>query len=471
MATRLDSTLSSNVFTAIAPRPDIAIGHGAKYWLQQVGQRGKDLFSKARVDTHPPRGIAPGAMQAIGDAHASAGGSSVLRTLRCAETGQIHEQLPAEKVDDIAGYHHIAQTSFRPESRINPGGGEAGAQPVQDAFRTHVSVLDEDGSSRAIKVLPDSLLRSDLLNSRLGVPASLPQTMRQEAGAPPEGWMRGQVQGWSPNTLYDPLSGFAASISVRNGNEVVIGFSGMGSQRGGLWQGFRGVLNALGLTPPKNMAQASKLTQMVKAHLDEVNAQLPPAKQLKLTLAGFSMGGGLATYAALRNEVPAVVISPMRLGLLARAKCGREAIKKAPGLVTEVTVQGDWVADNGKTRALKTLSLLSYLLTGRKADPLGAIGHRYLIPKPTATERQLEAATQNWSLQTIEELGRGIDVHIDFKLCLDIHRKNLLAGQPPAGAPYVDPVGDVFGAAFETQGSDAQSEQTNRQSAFFGPPA
>jgi hypothetical protein len=470
MATRLDSTLSSNVFTAIAPRPDIAIGHGAKYWLQQVGQSIKDLFSKARVDAHPPRGIAPGTMQAIGSPHAGAGSGSVLRTLRCAETGQIHEQLPADRIDDIGAYHKLAQTSFLPENGSNPGGGEAGAQPVQDAFRTHVSVHDADGSSREIKVLPDSLLRSDLLNSRLGVPASLPQAMRQEAGTPPEGWMRGQVQGWSPNTLYDPLSGFAASISVRNGNEVVIGFSGMGSQRGGLAQGVRGLLNALGLTPPKNLAQASKLTQMVKAHIDQVNDQLPPEKQLKLTLAGFSMGGGLATYAALRNEVPAVVISPMRLGLLARAKCGREAIKKAPGLVTEVTVQGDWVADNGKTRALKTLSLPSYLLTGRKADPLGAIGHRYLVPKPSATERQIEAAMQNWPMQTIEELGQGINVHTEFKLCLDIHRKDLLAGQPPAAATDAGPVENVFGTAFETQRSDAQSVQTNRQSAFFGPP-
>jgi hypothetical protein len=251
--------------------------------------------------------------------------------------------------------------------------------------------------------------------------------MRPEPGSTAQGWARGQVQGLCPNTLYDPLTGFAASISVRNGTEVVIGFSGMGSQGGFITQGVRGFLNALGLTPPKNMAQASKLTQMVKAHIDQLNAQLPPERQLKLSLTGFSMGGGLATYAALRNDVPATVISPMRLGLLARAKCGREAIKKAPSLVTEVTVQGDWVADNGKTRALKALSLPSYLLTGRSADPLGAIGHRYLIPKPSAAERQFEAAQQNWSMKIIEELGEGINVHLDFKLCLDVHRKNLLA--------------------------------------------
>lgn len=235
----------------------------------------------------------------------------------------------------------------------------------------------------------------------------------------------GAVQNQFPNTLYDPLTGFCATISVRKGNEVVIGFSGMGSQRGWLAQGVRGALNALGLAPPKNMAQASKLTQMVKAHLDQLNRQLPSEKKLKLTLSGFSMGGGLATYAALRNNVQAVVISPMRLGLLARAKCGQAAIKNAPKLVTEVTVEGDWVADNSRTRALKVLSLPSYLLTGRKADALGAIGYRYLIPKPSETERMTQAAVWEWSEKEIENIGRKIDVHRDFKLCLEVHRNRL----------------------------------------------
>jgi hypothetical protein len=442
MATRLDSTLSSNLFTAIAPRPDLAIGHGAKYWAQQVGQSFKDLFSRARADPHPPRGVSPASMQPLDSPHAGTGGEHVLRTLRCAETGQLHEQLPAERADEVADYFKLAQSSFRPEKRANPGGGEVGAQPTQDAFRTHVSVPGADGASERVAVLPESLLHSDLLNRRLGTPNhdALPPALREVGARNVDGWARGQVQAFCPNTLYDPKTGFAASISVRNGNEVVIGFSGMGSQGGGFAQGVRGVLNALGLTPPKNMAQASKLTQMVKAHLDELNVRLPDDKKLKLSLTGFSMGGGLATYAALRNEVPATVISPMRLGLLARAKCGREAIKNAPRLVTEVAVQGDWVADNGKTRMLKAMSLPSYLLTGRSADPLGAIGHRYLIPKPSATDRQLEAAQQNWSMNVIEGLGRNIDVHVDFKLCLDIHRKNLLA-EARAGGPdrAIDP--------------------------------
>jgi len=245
----------------------------------------------------------------------------------------------------------------------------------------------------------------------------------------------GKVQNQFPNTLYDPMTGFCATLSVRNGNEVVIAFSGVGSQRGGLAQGVRGALNALGLAPPKNMAQASQLTRMVKAHLDGLNSDLPADRQLKLTLTGFSMGGGLATYAALRNNVPAVAISPMRLGLLARAKCGQAAIKNAPKLVTEVTVQSDWVADNSRTRALKLLSLPSYLLTGRKADALGAIGYRYLIPKPNDMERMTQAAEWNWSEKHTAAIGRRIDVHTDFPLCLEVHRKRLAKVDTQPTAP------------------------------------
>jgi hypothetical protein len=249
------------------------------------------------------------------------------------------------------------------------------------------------------------------------------------------GGARGKVQQQFPNTLYDPMTGFCATLSLRNSNEVVIAFSGVGSQRGGLAQGVRGALNALGLAPPKNMAQASQLTRMVKAHLDALNRELPPDQQLKLTLTGFSMGGGLATYAALRNQVPAVAISPMRLGLLARAKCGQAALKNAPQLVTEVTVQSDWVADNSRARGLKLLSLPSYLLTGRKADSLGAIGYRYLMPKPNETERMMLAAEWGWSEQQTEAIGRRIDVHADFPLCLEVHRKRLAKAEAQSTAP------------------------------------
>lgn len=510
MATRVDRSLSANLLTgALLPRVDIAIGHGLKYLLQTLFQR-----SAPRDQPYPPRGLSPSAMQAIGtqqDSSSAAGAASTLPALRCAETGRVHEQLGRDKINDISDYYKIISAAFNPANKAgafsagaNPA-ASAGQQPhLQDAWHARVVVKDDAGSAVQKNILPDSLMRSSLLNRRLGslVADTLPdgQTAaqleaqqlslsdersrlvkeRNELWAQPTGQVladdadarnsdrldqrlldinrrianigrelaalapaiathqiaagsaRGEIQNKFPNTLYDPMTGFCATISVRHGNEVVIGFPGVGSQRGGLAQGVRGALNAMGLAPPKNMAQASQLTKMVKAHLDALNRELPPDRQLKLTLTGFSMGGGLATYAALRNDVPAVAISPMRLGLLARAKCGQAAIKNAPRLVTEVTVQSDWVADNSRTRGLKLLSLPSYLLTGRKADALGAIGYRYLIPKPNEWERITQATNWNWSERDVLNIAHGIDVHANFQLCLEAHRERLAQAEAEA---------------------------------------
>lgn len=511
MATRVDHSLSANLLTgALLPRVDIAIGHGLKYFVQTLFQR-----SAPRSQPYPPRGLSPSAMQAIGTQQATSsatGAASNLPALRCAETDRLHEQLGSDRIKDISDYYAITSAAFDPAS--NAKAFSAGAKPavsggqqarLQDAWHASVVVKDEAGSSVEKNVLPDSLMRSSLLNRRLGslvadtLPAGqtaaqleakqlslmderlrlinergdlwkqlseqaiggetsprsdsldqrlgfinrrIPDIGRELDALEPAmathriaaGSARGEIQNKFPNTLYDPMTGFCATISVRHGNEVVIGFSGVGSQRGGLAQGVRAALNAMGLAPPKNMAQASQLTKMVKAHLDALNRELAPDRQLKLTLTGFSMGGGLATYAALRNDVPAVVISPMRLGLLARAKCGQAAIKNAPRLVTEVTVQSDWVADNSRTRGLKFLSLPSYLLTGRKADALGAIGHRYLIPKPTELERAQQAIDWNWSEQDSERIIRGIDVHAHFGFCLEVQRRRLADLQADANA-------------------------------------
>lgn len=506
MATRVDRSLSANLLTgALLPRVDIAIGHGLKYLLQTLFQR-----SAPRDQPYPPRGLSPSAMQAIGtqqDSSSVAGAASTLPALRCAETGRVHEQLGRDKINDVSDYYKIISAAFNPANKAgafsvgaNPA-ASAGRQPhLQDAWHARVMVKDDAGLPVPRKILPDSLMRSSLLNRRLGslVADTLPdgQTAaqleaqqrslsdersclmkeRDELWNPPTeqaiggdtdarnsdrivqinlrianigrelaalktaivthgiaaGSARGDIQDTFPNTLYDPMTGFCATISVRHGNEVVIGFPGVGSQRGGLAQGVRGALNAMGLAPPKNMAQASQLTKMVKAHLDALNRELLPDQQLKLTLTGFSMGGGLATYAALRNDVPAVAISPMRLGLLARAKCGQAAIKNAPRLVTEVTVQSDWVADNSRTRGLKLLSLPSYLLTGRKADALGAIGYRYLIPKPNEWERITQATDWNWSERDVLNIAHGIDVHANFQLCLEAHRERLAKAEAEA---------------------------------------
>lgn len=241
------------------------------------------------------------------------------------------------------------------------------------------------------------------------------------------GSFRGKPQTISPNTLFDPLTGFAASIMVRDDREVVVSFSGMGSQGAGVGHAVRCFLNILGFTTPKNFSQASQLTQMVQKQIQELNTKLPPGAQpFTLKLAGHSMGGGMATYAALRNKERAVVFNPLRLGLLTRAKVGRPAMKTAKNLVTEVVVQTDWVSDNRMSKFYKLLNIPSLLLTGRKADTRGAIGNRYLVPLPSFDK--LNNDTTNVIIEngkdreeTIRKYMKDFNPHNKFADAIDIH--------------------------------------------------
>ncbi|CAK0760910.1 hypothetical protein CCP4SC76_3400001 [Gammaproteobacteria bacterium] len=397
MAGPLDSTLASNVFTAHLPRPDLALGHGIKYLIQQRTTTMEGLAALGRRSPAPD--LTPIVMRRPGNAEpmtapsASNASRHRMETLTCSETGREHPVLPRNQCETMNSYMKAINTAASPASCKFPDG-------QQDAFRAQVQTTDGK-----VDLLPPSLTRSTLLNSNLK----------------PEN--KGQVQNTYPNTLFDPLTGFAASIAVRGGNEVVINFGPLGSQGATIRQFLRGTANILGLTPPKNFAQASKLTQMVKAHLDELNAKLPPGQpQFTLKLAGHSMGGGMATYAALRNDVEAVVFNPLRLGLLARAKVGRPALKNAPNLVTEVVVKSDWVADSKVSRLWGFLHLPSLLLTGRRADAWGAIGTRYLVPKPDEQQLRIHA-TCGWSEQEINDWAQNFDVHTGISTAIQVHEK------------------------------------------------
>lgn len=118
---------------------------------------------------------------------------------------------------------------------------------------------------------------------------------------------------------------------------------------------------------------------MVKAHIDELNRTLPEHKKIKLTLSGHSMGGGLASYAALRNKVPAVAFNPMRLGWGACARVGQTRLLQADKYLTEVVAQGDWVSDN---HAAKLYELKYLTIVGAPFEMRGPLGNarRFMVP-------------------------------------------------------------------------------------------
>jgi hypothetical protein len=134
----------------------------------------------------------------------------------------------------------------------------------------------------------------------------------------------------------------------------------------------------LGLVP-KNLRQASKIVELMKSHVEQLNQARLPNDRIKLTVTGNSMGGGVASYAALRNKVPAVVFNPMRLGIGARARVGQRTLAQADRYLTEVVVPGCWVSDSRFSHLYK-LNPLTW--GGVLLDSTGKLGNarRLLLP-------------------------------------------------------------------------------------------
>ena len=426
---RLDTTLASNAASAYLPRVDSMAVHGVKYLVQQwaasLSNLGKWLGGRApSPNLTPIVAPAPRNVSRMSEPAAGQVKPARLETLKCAETGREHPVLPREQCDTMISYRNGIGPSE------NPAGNRYLPNDQADAFRHRVRTTDGE-----IDLLPPTLTQSSLLNRGLrqsvaerltqvdGKIAALKNDLANTPAIDAEGranlenlltaWQEekaelqrlaptgteqdtlapGKLQDNFVNTLLDPKTGFSANITIRNGTEVVINFGGMGSQGAHRPQLLRCITNIIGLAPPKNFAQASKLTQMVKAHLQEVNDRLPPGHpKFTLKLAGHSMGGGMATYAALRNDTEAVVFTPLRLGLFTRAKVGRNALKNAPKLVTEVVVKGDWVSDTRASWGWGFLHLPSLALTGRRADAWGAIGQRYLVPNAPGLNPHVEVS-------------------------------------------------------------------------------
>jgi hypothetical protein len=347
-----------------------------------------------------------------GDVSAPAGpgsGSAPLASLRCAETGRSHPVLPQERIAQALHCSATVDLAMYPHQKTSAEHG------LQDAFLSEVELPAGPAGEPAqtVSLLPDSVMKSSLLNARLG----------KLTGAATS--LQGSVVVNHTNSLFDRGTGMAASISVNPNRQVTIAFGGMGSQNTWVAQFTRAAANILGLLPPQNMRKASELTQQVKAHIDQLNSRLPPEEHFSLNLAGHSLGGALATYSALQNQVPATVTCPMRLGWGARASLGREAMAGAPHWVTEVVIKGDWVSDNAASKAYGALDVLSAGLTGSSGDNRGAIGQRFLVPRPT--DEQLRAwADMNYKAdlvnrdKKIDRFVARFDVHRDPDLCVEL---------------------------------------------------
>ncbi len=411
----LNRSLQASTTSIWLPRPDRLIKVAFKALVEGMTHRASELVRLAtgRPQLGGLRGAAaPMPVRRPGDVSAPAvpgSGSASLVSLRCAETGRSHPVLPQEHIAQALHCSATVELAMYPHRKTPADHG------LQDAFLSEVELPAGPGGEPAqtVNLLPDSVMRSSLLNSRLD----------QLTGAATSS--RGAVVGKHTNSLFDPGTGMAASITVNPNRQVTISFGGMGSQNTWVAQFTRAMANILGFLPPENMRKASELTQQVKAHIDQLNSRLPPEEHFSLNLAGHSLGGALATYSALQNQVPATVTCPLRLGWGARASLGREAMAAAPRLVTEVVVKGDWVSDNAASKAYGALDVLSAGLTGSSGDNRGAIGQRFLVPRPSDEQLRMWADV-NYKpdlvdrAKKIDQFVAKFDVHRDPDLCVEL---------------------------------------------------
>lgn len=344
---RRDTSLASNYFTAYVPRPDQLFTDGLSYLGSYAAAVGLKLAKGAREameglnSCRRLTGGSPFPQRPVGNAPRMNDPQRAQIPLVSVRTSGAQELLPVEWVHDIVAYGATleAAAGLTSSSLIRDKYSELG---LVDAFPLcDTRVVGEEFEHAPL--LPDTVTRSSLITRAAGGASCKPD---QDG----------------PSTLFDPLSGFVAGVSMRrpaqgdssHAGEVIISFSGMGSRGASIGQGLRCFMNILGLTPPKNFQQAAKLTRMVHSHLHQRNEErkkegLPP---YRLTICGHSMGGAMATFAALRLPktsvdafpVKTIAINQLRLGLLSRARVGREGIEQAAERVTAVTVQNDWVA-------------------------------------------------------------------------------------------------------------------------------
>lgn len=411
----LDRSLQASTASIWLPRPDRLIKVAFKALVEGMIHRARELVGHAggQPQLSGLRGAsAPMPVRRPGDVSAPAGtgsGSVLLPSLRCAETGRSHPVLPQERVEQALHCSATVELAMYPHRKTPADHG------LQDAFLREVALPAGPAGEPAqtVKLLPDSVMRSSLLNSRLD----------QLTGAATSS--RGAVVRSHTNSLFDAGTGMAASITVNPNRQVTISFGGMGSQNTWLAQFTRAMANILGFLPPENMRKASELTQQVKAHIDQLNSRLPPEEHFSLNLAGHSLGGALATYSALQNQVPATVTCPLRLGWGARASLGREAMAGAPHWVTEVVVKGDWVSDNAASKAYGALDVLSAGLIGSSGDNRGAIGQRFLVPRPSDEQLRMWA-DMNYKQNLVDRDKKidgfvaKFDVHRDPDLCVEL---------------------------------------------------
>lgn len=126
---------------------------------------------------------------------------------------------------------------------------------------------------------------------------------------------------------------------------------------------------------PKQYKQADALVAQLK--------KLAQAKGKRLVLTGQSLGGSLASYAALKHEVKAIAFNAVQFGAGLQHQIGDAKLAQADKYLTQISV------DNDLLNNLPGSTAVDHLFSRLGVRTPGTFGKRYRIP--TAFKKMREA--------------------------------------------------------------------------------
>lgn len=187
----------------------------------------------------------------------------------------------------------------------------------------------------------------------------------------PDGWQTVPIPEGVPHA--DPWSGFQAAVyRSEKDDRLVVCFAG--TFEPSLTDWYTNFKQAQGKIP-EQYKQAAKLTQWARSLAREEGRQVH--------LTGHSLGGGLATYVALKNRLPAYCYNPADLGAGTRRDVGIEGRRAAQELVINFRVDGELLSkDKGVVSTVqKGVKVLGSRLGNFSTRPLG---REFILPKDSS---------------------------------------------------------------------------------------
>lgn len=143
---------------------------------------------------------------------------------------------------------------------------------------------------------------------------------------------------------------------------------------------------------PTIYLKANRLVEMVK--------EIPAIKSGSFELCGQCLGGSLASFAGIKNQIKATCLNTFPLGAGLQYELGNERLNEADKYITHISCKTDFMSD-----LPKVLGVLDSLVNFIGIRTCGNFGKKFLIPNPFP----------NYSGKTHNNIAAAMFLHAGFK--------------------------------------------------------